>query len=175
MTRILPAASPRARRTIRSAIAGAIATTALIATSACSGSGDSSTAPRDPENPVGTFALFQVGQKNIPRVIFRGPVTFPTGVSYDEFVVTITGGEMILQENGDIHVAIDYKAAADGNEVSGTNAQDGTYEVYGNQISILGNKGDVGVDGTYRNGVITVDLDLVGNGELQTYTFRYVP
>ena len=174
MTRINLAATQRTRRTVRSGIAGALAATALIATVACGGS-DSSTGPRNPENPVGTFALFQVGQKNIPRTIFRGPVTFPGGASYDEFVVTITGGEMILQKNGDIHVAIDYKAAADGNEVSGTNAQDGTYEIDGNQISILGDKGDVGVEGTYRNGVITVDLDLVGNGELQTYTFRYVP
>jgi len=174
MTRINTVATPT-RRTIRSGIAGVLATTALIGTIACSGSSDSSTGPRNNENPVGTFALFQVGQKNIPRVIFRGPVTFPGGASYDEFVVTITGGEMILEKNGDIHVAIDYKAAADGNEISGTNAQDGTYEIDGNQISILGDKGDVGVDGTYRNGVITVDLDLVGNGELQTYTFRYVP
>ena len=174
MTRINFAAIQGTRRTIRSGFAGVVAATALVGTIACSGS-DSSTGPRNNENPVGTFALFQVGQKNIPKVIFRGPITFPGGASYDEFVVTITGGEMILQENGDIHVAIDYKAAADGNEVSGTNSQNGTYEIDGNQISIWGDQGDGGVEGTYRNGVITVDLDLVGNGELQTYTFRYVP
>lgn len=173
MTRIIPAATLRARRTIRSGIAGMLATTALIGTIACSGSSDSSTGPRDPANPVGTFALFQVDQKNIPRVIFRGPFTFPGGAAYDEFVVTITGGEMILQENGEIHVAIDYKASADGNEVNGTRSAEGTYEVNGNQISIA--SGDGGVDGIYRNGVITLELDLVGNGERQTYTFRYVP
>jgi len=175
MTRIIPAATLSARRTIRSGAAGVLATTALIATIACSGGSDSSTGPRNDENPVGTFALFQVGQKNIPRTIFRGPMTFPGGGTYDEFIFTITGGEMILQDNGDIHVAIDYKAAADGNEVSGTNSQNGTYEIDGNQISVWGDQGDGGVEGTYRNGVITVDLDLVGNGELQTYTFRYVP
>ena len=80
---------------------------------------------------------------------------------------------MILQENGDIHVAIDYRAEADGNEATGTRSADGTYEIDGNQIYI--SAGDGGVDGTYRNGVITLDMDLVGNGELQTYTFRYVP
>jgi len=172
MTRICPAATQRARRTIRSRIAGMLATAALLGTVACSGS-DKSTGPRDPANPVGTFALFQVGQKKIPREIFRGPVTFPNGASYDEFVVTITGGEMILQKNGEIHVAIDYRAAADGNEVTGTNSDDGTFEIDGDQILISADGG--GVDGTYRNGVIAVRLDLVGNGELQTYTFRYVP
>jgi len=172
MTRINPVATQRTRRTIRSGIAGVLATTALIGTIACSGS-DSSTGPRNNANPVGTFALFQVDQKNIPRVIFDGPMTFPGGASYDEFVFTITGGEMILQENGDIHVAIDYRAATDGNEASGTRSADGTFEVDGNQISILA--GDGGVDGTYRNGVITLDMDLIGNGETRTYTFRYVP
>ena len=173
MTRIIPAATLSARRTIRSGAAGVLATTALIATIACSGGSDSSTGPRNDENPVGTFVLFQVGQKNIPRTIFRGPMTFPGGGTYDEFIFTITGGEMILQDNGDIHVAIDYKASADGDEVSGTRSADGTYEVEGNQISIVA--GDGGNDGTYRNGVITLQMDLIGNGDLQTYTFRYVP
>jgi hypothetical protein len=173
MTRIIPAATLRARRTIRSGFAGLLATTSLIATVACSGSGDSSTGPRDNQNPVGTFALFQVDQKNIPKVIFRGPYTFPGGATYDDFVFTITGGELILEDNGDIHSAIDYRAAADGDEISGTRAAEGTFEVDGNQISI--SSGNGGVDGTYRNGVITLQLDLLGDGELQTYTFRYVP
>ena len=172
MTRINFAATQRTRRTIRSGIAGVLAAAALFGTIACSGS-DSSTGPRNDENPVGTFALFQVDQKNIPRTIFRGPVTFPGGASYDEFVFTITGGEMILQENGDIHVAIDYRAATDGNEAAGTRSADGTYEIDGNEIYISGGEG--GVDGTYRNGVITLQMDLIGNGEMQTYTFRYVP
>jgi hypothetical protein len=126
MTRIIPAATLRARRTVRSGIAGVLATTALIGTIACSGSGDSSTGPRNNENPVGTFALFQVDQKNIPKVIFRGPYTFPGGATYDDFVFTITGGELILEDNGDIHSAIDYRAAADGDEISGTRSAEGT-------------------------------------------------
>jgi len=160
-------------RRIRSGIAGLLATTALLGAVACSGS-DSSTGPRNNNtNPVGTYALFQVDQKNIPKQIFRGPMTFPGGGYYDDFVFTITGGELILQDGGDIHVAIDYKAAADGNEVSGTRSSDGTYEVDGDQIYISAGEG--GVDGSYRNGVITLKLDLVGNGDVRTYTFRYVP
>lgn len=159
-------------RRMRSGIASLLATTALLGAVACSGS-DSSTGPRNNKNPVGTYALFQVDQKNIPRQIFRGPMTFPGGDSYDDFVFTITGGEMILQDGGDIQVAIDYKAAADGDELSGTRRADGTYEIDGEQIYI--SAGDGGVDGSYRNGVITLKLDLMGNGESRTYTFRYVP
>ena len=59
MTRINFAATQGARRTIRSGVAGVLAATALIGTMACSGS-DKSTGPRDNQNPVGTFALFQV-------------------------------------------------------------------------------------------------------------------
>jgi len=173
MTLIIPAATLRTRRTIRSGIAAVLATTAVLGAIACSGSGDTSTGPRNGQNPIGTYALFQVDQKNIPRVIFDGPYTFPGGASYDDFVFTITGGEMILQANGDIHVAIDYNAVAGGNEASGTRSADCTFEIDGNQISI--SAGDGGVDGTYRNGVITLDMDLVGNGETRTYTFRYVP
>jgi hypothetical protein len=97
---------------MRSGIASLLATTALLGAVACSSS-DSSTGPRNNKNPVGTYALFQVDQKSIPGRIFRGPMTFPGGDSYDDFVFTITG-EMILQDGGDIQVAIDYKAAADG-------------------------------------------------------------
>ncbi len=174
MTHIIPAAIQRTRRSIRNGIAGILGATVLLGTIGCSGS-DSATGPRNNnKNPVGTYALFQVDQKNIPRQIFRGPMTFPGGGYYDDFVFTITGGELILQDGGDIHVAIDYKAAADGEEeVSGTRSADGTYEIDGNQIYI--SSGDGGVDGSYRNGVITLTLDLIGNGESRTYTFRYVP
>lgn len=162
-------------RRIRSGIAGLLATTALLGAVACSGS-DSSTGPRNNnnnKNPAGTYALFQVDQKNIPKQIFRGPMTFPGGAYYDDFTFTITGGEMILQEGGDIHVAIDYKATGGGNEISGTSADDGTYEIDGDEIYI--SSGDGGSVGSFRNGVITLKLDLMANGESRTYTFRYVP
>jgi hypothetical protein len=78
MTDTIPAATQRRHRGIRSVIAGLLATTALLGAVACSGS-DSSTGPRSNDNgdPAGTYALFQVDGKNIPKQIFRGPMTFP--------------------------------------------------------------------------------------------------
>lgn len=160
-------------RRIRSGVAGVLATTALLGAIACSGS-DSSTGPRnDNGNPAGTYALFQIDGKDIPRQIFRGPMTFPGGATYDDFTFTITGGEMILQDDGDIHVAIDFKSAGGGNELSGTSADDGTYEIDGDQIYI--SAGDGGNVGSFRNGVIALKLDLMNNGVARTYAFRYVP
>ena len=170
-----PAATQRRRRSIRSGVAGLLATAALLGAVACSGS-DSSTGPRDNNNnrnPAGTYALFQVDGKNIPKQIFRGRMTFPSGDTYDDFTFTITGGEIILQGDGDIHAAIDYRATGGGNDVSGTTANDGTYQIDGDQIYI--SSGDGGSVGSFRNGVITLKLDLVGNGDARTYTFRYVP
>lgn len=161
-------------RRIRRGAAGLLATTALLGAVACSG-GDSSTGPRNNgnENPSGTYALFQVDGRNIPKQIFRGPMTFPGGATYDDFAFTITGGEIILQADGEIHAAIDYRATGGGNDVNGTTANDGTYEINGDQINIT--SGDGGSVGSFRNGVITLKLDLMGQGDLRTYTFRFVP
>jgi hypothetical protein len=107
-------------------------------------------------------------------VIFRGPFTVADGTTYDPFVVTVTGGELGLQEDGDFHIAIDYKAAADGNELNGTVSDDATYEIDGDEIYISSGEGG-GVVGSYRNGVITLDLDILGTGETRTFTFRRAP
>lgn len=170
MRKIIPAATQPGRRTIRSGIAGILAATTLLGAVACAG-GDSSTGPSN-RDPSGTYALLQVDKKKIPTVIFRGPFTFPAGLTVDPLVVTVTGGELILQD-GDLHAAIDYKAASNGDELSGTNAEEGTYEIQGDQILISSRGG--GMVGSYRNGVITLDIDLMGIGERRTFAFRYVP
>lgn len=174
MTDTIPAATQRRHRGIRSVIAGLLATTALLGAVACSGS-DSSTGPRSNDNgdPAGTYALFQVDGKNIPKQIFRGPMTFPGGGTVNDFTFTITGGELILSDDGDIHAAIDYRATGGETDVSGTSGSDGTYEIDGDQIYI--SAGDGGNVGSFRNGVITLKLDLMGKGDARTYTFRYVP
>jgi hypothetical protein len=172
MRTIISAATQPGRRTIWSGIAGILASTTLLAAIACAG-GDSSTGPSN-RDPSGTYSLRQVDQKKIPTVIFRGPFTFPAGPTVDPFVFTITGGELILRDNGEIHAAIDYKAVGDGKELTGTNPADGTYEIQGNQIFISTAQGG-GTLGSFRDGVITLDLDVMGIGETRTFAFRYVP
>ena len=169
----LATATWRCRRPIRSSIVAVLATTALVTAAACAG-GDSSTGPAK-KNPVGTYGLFQIEQKKIPTEIFRGRFTAPqTGQTFDPLIVTITGGEIILQNDGAIHVAIDYKFAADGQELTGTNKADGSCRIQANDIVISTPNGP-GMTGSYRNGVVTLTLDAVGICETRTYTFRYVP
>ena len=170
MTHIIPAVTQPRRRTIRSGIAGILASTVLLGAIACSG-GDSSTGPSN-RDPAGTYALMQVDKKKIPTVIFRGPFTFPTGETVDPFVFTISGGELILQNNGELRAAIDYRAAGDNKELTGTNNAYGTYEIQGDQILISSDGG--GMVGSYRNGIITLEVDIMGTGDRRTFAFRYV-
>ena len=172
MTRIISAVTQRRRRTIRSGIAGILGTTALFGAVACSGGGDSSTGPGN-RNPAGTYALLQVNKKTIPTVIFRGPYTFPQGFTIDPFVVTVTGGELILQNDGEIHAAVDYRLEGGGKETTGTLSVDGAYEIQGSEIRVSSEDG--GASGSYRNGIITLSMDIVGTGELRPFAFRYVP
>ena len=161
-------------RRVRSGVSGVLAMTTLIGAIACSG-GDSATGPRNNNNngdPAGTYALFQVDGKNIPKQIFRGPMTFPGGGTVNDFTFTITGGELIL-DDGEIHAAIDYRATGGQTDVSGTSGSDGTYEIDGDQIYI--SSGGGGNVGSLKNGVITLKLDLMGKGDARTYSFRYVP
>jgi hypothetical protein len=161
MTPIIPAARARMRRTIQTGIAAIFVATAL----GCSG-GDS-TGPSN-QNPVGPYGLFQINQKKVPAEIFR----FPGGPTSDDVVMTVTGGELILQDDGEIHVAIDYQFSTEGRVVRGTDAEDGSYEIQGNQIVISSARGG-GITGSYRNGTITLPLDVAGFGEHLTYTFRH--
>jgi hypothetical protein len=50
----------------------------------------------------------------------------------------------------------------------------GEYEIDGGQLTMVDGVGNE-VEATLRNGVITVGLDLVGNGVIKQYTFRFVP
>jgi hypothetical protein len=161
MTPIISAARERRRRMTHTGIAAILVAIAL----GCSG-GDS-TGPSN-QNPVGPYGLFQINQKSVPAEILR----FPGGNTDDDVVMTVTGGELILQNDGEIHLAIDYELSRQGRVVGGSIAEDGSYEIQGNQIVISSaTSGDF--TGSYRNGTITLELDVAGFGEHLTYTFRH--
>jgi hypothetical protein len=53
-------------------------------------------------------------------------------------------------------------------------AFEGDYEIEGGQLIMVDAAGTE-VEGTLRNGVITVGLDVVGDGTLKPFTFKFVP
>ena len=160
-----------APRLVRRRIPSAIATLLIGAVVGCGGS-DSSTGP-GPGNadPVGLYSLRQVGNDKIPARIFRGslrgvPVIMNIG---------ITGGELILQDDQTFSMALDMTMSADGQqELRRPVNIYGEYEIDGGQLTLVDGFGNEFV-ATLRNGVVTIGLDLVGNGVIKQYTFRFVP
>jgi hypothetical protein len=147
--------------------------TTLASATACGG-GDSSTGPST-KNPLGLYALMQVNTKAIPTEIKHGPFfdgTVPR--FYNVLIVKITGGELVLQDGGRFHFALDYYVNADGQEGTVTRPIDGTWEVDGNEITLTPNGNNNGyTTATMGKGSITMNLDLIGEGKFVSYTFRY--
>ena len=154
----------RVRRRIHSGIA-----TALIAAVVGCGGGDSSTGPSNAD-PVGLYSLRQVGKDAIPAQIFRGQLPGIPAI----MTIGITGGELILQENQTFSMALDLAMSANGQTLPRPVNIYGDYEIEGGQLTLVDGAGNE-VEATLRNGVATVGLDLVGNGVIKQYTFRFVP
>jgi hypothetical protein len=170
MTQNIPAARDNGRRTTRRSVAGLFAAVALLGTIACGGA-DSATSPAD-KNPAGIYGLRQVDGKKIPAEVFRDRYYDPDlDVTFDPLVVQITGGEVILSEDGTFHMAVDVALIANGNEDRTSVTGDGTYEITGNKIVFQGAGG--AVPGTLRNGDITLEID--AQGQMRRYVFRYAP
>ena len=141
---------------------------ALIGTIACGG--DAGTGPRTPANPAGIYGLFTVDRTSIPTEIFRGTYRDPSGAEFPNFRVRITGGEIILQEDGSFHLAVDLSWTTDTQAGTGTKFTDGTWEVRGTEIGLTNQVGTL--VGTLRSGAITVPMDVAGSGTLKQYYFR---
>src|SRR4029079_13342510 len=155
----------RVRRRIQSAVA-ALLSAAVVA---CGGA-DSSTGPSNAD-PTGLYSLRAVGKDAIPAQIFRGqmqgvPVTM---------IIGITGGELVLQEYQTLSMALDLTLSSPGQQVLPRPVNVwGEYEIDGGRMTLTDAGGNE-AEATLRNGVVTVGLDLVGNGTIKQYTFRFVP
>jgi hypothetical protein len=154
----------RVRRRIHSGFA-----TLLIAAVVGCGGGDSSTGPSNAD-PVGLYSLRQVGKDAIPAQIFRGQLPGIPAI----MTIGITGGELILQENQTFSMALDLTMSANGQTLPRPVNIYGDYDIEGGQLTMVDGAGNY-VEATLRNGVATVGLDLVGNGVIKQYTFRFVP
>jgi hypothetical protein len=183
MTHITTAALRTTRSTIRTTLAGILAASTLLATVACAGA-DASTGPTTGRgkttnpgpgaNVAGLYALMTVNKKAIPFQIFRGRYYYAEiGYTFDDLSITVTGGELTLQADGQFHLAVDFRFAANGGDETRTRSFNGRYRVNGEQITLTDAGGSV--TGGFRNGIVSVDIDPGTTGGWQTYYFQFVP
>lgn len=171
MTHTTPAGP---RHTTHLNILRMVALTALLGAVACSGD-DSSTGPQAPKNPAGSYVLQQVDQLSMPAEIFNGKYYSPYfDYTFDPFVVTITDGEIILADTGELEFAVNYSNWALETEFRSSVKFSGTYEINGDRIR-LDAAGGRSFTGSYKNGVIALSLDVSSMGLMQTYSFRHKP
>jgi len=170
MTSTNLAAAHRGQRRIRSHITAILATTILLGAVACGG--DSGTSPSN-ASPVGLYGLVQVDSKSIPAEIFRGDYYDPNLRYSYPLVLNVTGGEISLQENGDFHLAVDRTWASGGRQGNGSLTVDGAYSIKDGKIFI--DTADGSGDGAYKNGVISISLDVGETGTMKRYVFRHAP
>jgi hypothetical protein len=152
-----------------------LALVVVAVTTACAG-GDSSTGPRDP-SPNGLYALMQVDGKAIPKEVYHGPYFDARQPHfYEQLIVKVTGGELVLGTDGRYHLAIDVAITADGEVTSTTLASEGMYELDGDEIDLVRDDGEGWGTATLRNGSLMISVDVMGDGKNNNaLSFRYRP
>lgn len=158
-------------------LATALLLCSTLASATACGGGDSSTGPGNGSgngNRLGLYALMQVNKKAIPTEIKHGPF-FDASVPhfYNQLIVKVTGGELVLQDGGRFHFALDLYINGDGDEATFTRPIEGTWEVDDDEITLTPDRGTGYTTGTIANGSISMDLDVVGEGKFVPYTFQY--
>jgi hypothetical protein len=157
--------------------AATIFVAAMTVAAAGCGGGDSSS-PTGPGggNQLGLYALMTANKKAIPSEIYHGPFfdeTIPH--FFNQVIVRVTGGELVLQEDDRFHLAIDIYIFADGEEQTGTLAIDGDSEIDGGKIALWADAGGDPVIASIRNGTVTFTSDTKTPGKRTELVFKYVP
>src|SRR4029450_8319328 len=97
--------STGARRSLRRAIQQSISTTlvAIVTIGIIPSRGDSATA-RTTTSVAGTYVLQTIDHAVLPKEISSGTATdYAPGTLYDQFILTIQRGTLVLDENGHYH------------------------------------------------------------------------
>jgi hypothetical protein len=157
------------------------AATILVAamTVVAAGCGDGgSSGPTGPggNDRLGLYALMTANRKPIPVEIYHGPYfdeTIPH--FFNQFVVRVTGGELVLQAGGRYHLALDLYLNGDGEEAQLTLPAEGNYEIDGNQIVLQADGAPEAARASIKNGTITYTSDPPAGGQKMELVFKYVP
>ena len=157
------------------------ATTILVAAmtvaAAGCGSGDSS-GPTGPgkSNQIGLYALITANKKAIPSEIYHGPFFDETARRfYNQVIVKVIGGELVLMENDRFHLEIRFELDADGEQQLWRFAVDGESEIDGGEIALWADAGGDPVIASIRNGTVTFTSDTGTPGKRAEVTFKYRP
>jgi hypothetical protein len=145
----------------------AILTTGAMA---CGGK-DASTAPST--GIAGTYTLQRIDGAALPTEVFNGSASDDaTGKFYEEFILTVKGGTLELDTEGNYRTTYDYKLVLDGVAANRTLRAQGTYKVNGDQICLLRDNGVDTGGGTIQGRQVTLELTLMGGRPNQDYVYR---
>ena len=157
--------------------AATIFVAAMTVAAAGCGGGDSS-GPTGPgrNNQLGLYALITANKKAIPSEIYHGPFFDETGPRfYNQVIVRVIGGELILQEDDRFHFEIRFDVNADGDQQLWRLAVDGESEIDGDEIALWADDGSDPVIASIRNGTVTLTSDTGTPGKRAEVTFKYRP
>ena len=165
--------APRPTWRARLQKAFAVLSIATLATGAAGcGSRDSSTAPT-PQNIAGEYLLETIQAKQLPVKVYDGPVGEPGDDDYyDSWALTIKRGAIDLDDAGNYHLMMDYHLVRDGDAFDDSFDGYGTYEINGNRIELTRGDGESGGNGTVRSGQVTIQMNMVAEGDVVPYVFR---
>ena len=143
--------------------------TLAVGAAGCSGK-DSTTGPRTP-NVTGDYLLETIQATSLPATVYDGPIgDSEAGTYHNSYVVTVTGGNVTLEDGGYYNILVSYTAVADGEPWSLLLMETGTYEIDGSRIVLTSEYGDQ-TTGTVRDGVITIRMTIAGEATMP-YVFR---
>ena len=149
---------------------------ALTVAAAGCGGGDSSGPAGPGSNQTGLYALITANKKAIPSEIYHGPFFDETVPRfYNQVIVRVIGGELILQEGDRFHLEIRFDLNADGDQQLWRFAVDGESEIDGGEIALWPDEGGEPVIASIRDGTVTFTSDTGTPGKRAEVTFKYRP
>jgi len=162
-------------------IRSALLVSAALLTSACS----DSTAPKKSANgggangnggtgtgASGTYTLRAIDRNSLPYDIHRGPFFDATNKHfYNQLIVRVTSGAIVLDPLGDVNVWLDYAITADGQSSNKHVENAGTWKMVGNQVTIYVD-GKATAQFTIQNGQVVESADVIPDGTMHEYTFQ---
>ena len=144
----------------------------LTMSAACAGDSATSTSPT--VGPSGQYELQTIDRVSLPARIYLGPGADPvTGRYYNQLGVVVNDGSVNFVSETQFAMVFNLTMTRDGVTRPSARYVDGKYERRGSDIVFHPENGfDEDFSGSFRNGVVSIGLDVAGNGGTNQYTYR---